>query len=57
MLEYVRIDILKGIDANKTSDAHECIICQYTYFLKIYFRLILCEGCHCHNITQKSMFR
>ena len=34
MLEYDRIDILEGIDINKTSASKECDICLYWY-LKI----------------------
>ena len=29
MLEYDRIDILEGIDVNKTSASKECDICHY----------------------------
>ena len=29
MLEYDRIDILEGIDINKTSTSKECDICFY----------------------------
>ena len=34
MLEYDRIDILEGIDVNKTSESKEYKICHYWY-LKI----------------------
>ena len=33
MLDYVRIDISKGIDVNKTSPFKEYIICHYWYLL------------------------
>ena len=48
MLEYDRIDVSKGIDINKTGDAHECIICHNWYFLWINFRFYpkVCNGCH-----------
>ena len=29
MLEYDRIDILEGIDVNKTNASKECDICHY----------------------------
>ena len=32
MLQYKRIDILEGIDTNKTSVSKECILCHYWYF-------------------------
>ena len=31
MLEYDRIDILEGTDANKTNASKECGICHYWY--------------------------
>ena len=31
MLEYVRVDILKGIDVNKTNTSKECDICHYWF--------------------------
>ena len=37
MLKYDRTDVSKGIDTGKTGDSHECIICDYCYFLKIKF--------------------
>ena len=35
MLEYDRIDISEGIDANKSSASKECGICHYWYFKDI----------------------
>ena len=32
MLQYDRIDVLEGIDINKTSESKECILCHYWYF-------------------------
>ena len=29
MIEYERIDILEGIDANKTNKPKECMLCHY----------------------------
>ena len=29
MIEYKRIDILEGIDVNKTNKSEECILCHY----------------------------
>ena len=47
MLEYNRIDISEGIDANKTSASKECDICHYWYFKDIGFKYepYLCDGC------------
>ena len=36
MLEYDKIDLSEGIDANKTNGLHECIICHYWYFSQKY---------------------
>ena len=48
MLEYERIDISEGIDANKTNLSKECDICHYWYFKDIGFKCqpYLCNGCH-----------
>ena len=35
MLEYDRIDLLLGIDINKTIASKECDICHYWYFKDI----------------------
>ena len=32
MIEYERIDILEGIDANKTNKPKECMLCHYWIF-------------------------
>ena len=55
MLEYDRIDISEGIDANKTSASKECNIFHYRYFLDRGFKYepCLCNGCH--NLMQKAM--
>ena len=34
MLEYDRIDILEGIDVDKTDKSKECMFCQNWYFFK-----------------------
>ena len=54
MLEYDRIDISEGIDANKTSALKECNICHYWYFLDKNFNYepYLCNGCH--DLMQKA---
>ena len=52
MLEYDRIDVSEGIDANKTDGSRECVICHYWYFLDIFFRFNwkLCNVSH--NLMQ-----
>ena len=48
MLQYDRIDILEGIDINKTNASKECKIFHYWYFKDISFKYEadLCNGCH-----------
>ena len=55
MLEYDRINISEGIDANKTIASKECHICHYWYFKNIGFKYepYLCNGCD--NLMQKVM--
>lgn len=55
MLDYDGIDVSENIDIDKNSNACECIICHYLYFLKTNFRFQskVCDGCH--NMMQKSI--
>ena len=55
MLEYDRLDILEGIDVNKTNASKECDICHYWYFKDTGFKYetYLCNGCH--DLVQKAM--
>ena len=56
MLEYNRIDILEGINVNKSNDkSKECDICHYWYFLdkNVSCQLHFCNGCH--DLMQKAM--
>ena len=56
MLEYDRIDILEGIDVNKSNDkSKEFDICHYWYFLdkNFTYEQYLCDGCH--DLMQKAM--
>ena len=52
MLEYDRIDILEGMDVNKTSASKECDICHFWYFKYIGFKY---EPRGCHDLMQKAM--
>ena len=47
MLEYDRIDILEGIDINKTSACKKFDICHYRHFLDKNFNYepYNCNGC------------
>ena len=55
MLEYNRIDILEGIDINKTNKSKKCMLCHYWHFLDKNFSYgpYLCNSCY--NIMQKFM--
>ena len=48
MLYYDRIDVLEGININKTSASKECDICHYWYFKDVgyKFQSYVCNGCH-----------
>ena len=55
MLEYDRIDISKGIDANKISLSKECNLCHHWFFKDIGFKYekYLCNDCL--DLMQKAM--
>ena len=55
MLEYDRVDILEGIDIDKTNKSKEFNICHYWYFLDKSFKYdpYLCN--RCHDLMQKAM--
>ena len=55
MIEYERINILEGINVNKTNKSKECMLCHYWYFLDKNFSYgpYLCNGCY--NVKQKSI--
>ena len=48
MLFYDTINQSEGIDANKTNDSKEWIICHYCYFIDkgFKFQQDVCNGCH-----------
>ena len=55
MLEYEKIDILEGINVNKTNLSKECDICHYCYFKDIGFKYepYFCNGCN--DLMKKAM--
>ena len=55
MLEYDRVDVLEGIDIDKTNKSKEFNICHYWYFLDKSFKYdpYLCN--RCHDLMQKAM--
>ena len=48
MLHYKKIDVLEGIDVNKTSASKECELCHYWFFKDVGFKFEehVCNGCH-----------
>ena len=48
MLQYEKIDVSEGIDANKTSASKECELCHYWFFKDVGFKFEehVCNGCH-----------
>ena len=55
MLEYEKIHVLEGIDANKSNKSKECDFCRYWHFLDKNFNYepYLCNGCH--HLMQKAV--
>ena len=48
MLQYEKIDVSEGIDANKTNASNECTLCHYWYFKDVGFKFEpnVCNKCH-----------
>ena len=48
MLRYQKIDVLEGIDVNKSSASKKCEVCHYWFFKDIGFKFEehLCKKCH-----------
>ena len=48
MLRYQKIDVLEGIDVNKTSASKECELCHYWFFksIALKFEEHVCNKCH-----------
>ena len=38
MLRYQKIDVLEGIDVNRTSASKECKLCHYCFFKDVGFQ-------------------
>ena len=55
MLEYERIDVSEGIDANKSNKSKECDVCHYWSFLdkNLNYEPYLCNGFH--DLMQKAI--
>ena len=55
MLEYDKIDVPEGTDANKTNASKECDSCHQWYFLNKGFKYEpnLYNGCH--DLMQKAI--
>ena len=48
MLKYKKIDVLEGIEVNKTSSSKECELCRCWFFKDIGFKFEenVCNRCH-----------
>ena len=55
MLQNDKIDILEGIDIDKTNASKECDICHQVFFLDKNFKYkpYLCNGCY--DLLQKAI--
>ena len=50
MLQYQKIDVLEGIDVNKTSASEECELCHYWLFKDIGFKFQEHVWNKCHDL-------
>ena len=48
MLQYEKIDVLEGIDTDKTRLSKERMLCHYCYFKDVRFKFepYVCNKCH-----------
>ena len=48
MLRYQNIDVLEGIDVDKTNASKECELCHYWFFTDVGFKFEehVCNKCH-----------
>ena len=48
MMQYNKINVLEGIDVNKTSASKECELCRYWFFKDVGFKFEehVCNKCH-----------
>ena len=53
MLQYDRINILEGIDVNKTNASKESDICHCWYFKDVSFKYELYHCNSCHDLMWK----
>ena len=50
MLKYEKIDVLEGIDTNKTILSKECMLFHYWYFKDVEFKFEPHVSNKCHNL-------
>ena len=51
MLQYEKINVLEGIDINKSNKSKECMICHYWYFKDIGYKFEPCVCDRCHDLA------
>ena len=51
MLQFKRIDVLKGIDINKWKKSKECMLCHYWFFKDIGFKIWQYASNRCHDLS------
>ena len=59
MLQHQKINVLEGIDLNKTSASKECELCHYWFFKDIGFKFEehVWNGCHDFLTMAQSLKR
>ena len=58
MMQYNKINVLEGIDVNKTSASKECELCRYWFFkdIGLKFEEHVCNKCH-DLLTMTNSFK
>ena len=51
MLQYEKINVLEGIDINKSNKSKECMICHYWYFKDIGYKFEPYVYNQCHDLA------
>ena len=51
MLQYEKINVLEGIDINKSNKSNECMICHYWYFKDIIYKFEPYVYNRCHDLA------
>ena len=54
MLQHEKIDVLEGIDVNKTNASERCMLCHYWYFKNVGFKFEPHVSNKCHDLSMTA---